>query len=521
LQIAQSVWDSSLRIDVRTLRSSILYWLAAVAIAAAPFLLTVILVRGAFERTLADFSPFLNDEVAYWHQAATFRAVGFDGGYYSLEEHPAAAGRVHFGLHGPGYAIVYGSIGKFTGWYRDTAPRVNASLLAVALVAFAAVARARLRDLILLGAVATTYWPIAFFLPSNMQEPMHYAAAIVFGGLVGRSLEAREPIPRSLRVSGWIFVSALVLLRPSWVIALPVWAAADIRVSPRRSVALALAGVALGVALTAVFLRVSAPITSSPITTSQLSFSEGIGPVLGRLAYNTRRLGDFEDFKRIEIWHRALYLAAAAMSLVLLARMVVPRSAAPSAVAVRHAVVQAINIWGIVVAMFAAYAIGNMSEIRIIAAHVLFAATVLATRRTRAAYALLVMLIAANAAALPWFLEDFAQVRHDNFRRDLRSQRVLEEIIDPRMVYRAGVDGWCNTLLTAQYPPDLIAIPAGIGLTALREPEKLEPPIKSRYLLLDARTKFVGETLELEHLGDVPYGSVYVNRSASCEALLD
>ena len=38
---------------------------------------------------ILDYTPQWSDEVYNWHQVATFRAVGFDGGYYTSNERPA------------------------------------------------------------------------------------------------------------------------------------------------------------------------------------------------------------------------------------------------------------------------------------------------------------------------------------------------------------------------------------------------------------------------------------------------
>jgi len=63
-------------------------------------------------------------------------------------------------------------------------------------------------------------------------------------------------------------------------------------------------------------------------------------------------------------------------------------------------------------------------------------------------------------------------------------------------------------------------VPGGIGLSVVRKPERMTLPPKSRYLLLDedVRAAFTGP-LNLEMVATLPYGTLYVNRDARCEAL--
>jgi hypothetical protein len=73
--------------------------------------------------------------------------------------------------------------------------------------------------------------------------------------------------------------------------------------------------------------------------------------------------------------------------------------------------------------------------------------------------------------------------------------------------------------LTAQYPPYLIAVPAGIGLSVVREPDRVAMPPRSRYLLLDqpALAEFTAP-LNVKALVTLPYGTLYENLDARCEA---
>jgi hypothetical protein len=116
------------------------------------------------------------------------------------------------------------------------------------------------------------------------------------------------------------------------------------------------------------------------------------------------------------------------------------------------------------------------------------------------------------------YTESFRQNRSDNFSWDRRSLRRFEEAVGGRLLYRPDASPWCNTLLTTQYPPDFVAVPPGIGITVARSGDRVPRPPRSRYLLLDqAAYAEVGGSLNLEPVGTVAYGTVYINRNAACD----
>jgi hypothetical protein len=126
-------------------------------------------------------------------------------------------------------------------------------------------------------------------------------------------------------------------------------------------------------------------------------------------------------------------------------------------------------------------------------------------------------LVLANLLALPIYAESFRQMRSDNFIWDRRPLRVFEETIAGRIRYEPDAPPWCNTILTSQYPPDLIAVPAGVGISGTRSADEMHAP-RSKYLLLDAaaHAAFSGR-VRMEQIGaPLPYGTIYLNLDARC-----
>ena len=83
-----------------------------------PLLATSILVKTLFNYDLSHFqlSRTWNDEIANWHEVNTFKSVGFDGGYYSIQEFIARSTFFRFGVHGPAFAAFMGSLARVFGW---------------------------------------------------------------------------------------------------------------------------------------------------------------------------------------------------------------------------------------------------------------------------------------------------------------------------------------------------------------------------------------------------------------------
>src|SRR5688572_20867323 len=87
-----------------------------VAAACTPSLLTLALVAAFWQAGPRDFTTLWNDETVYWNEAAVFGRAGFEGGYVTVNEKPAAAAFSRFGPHGPAFAVLYGFIGRVVGW---------------------------------------------------------------------------------------------------------------------------------------------------------------------------------------------------------------------------------------------------------------------------------------------------------------------------------------------------------------------------------------------------------------------
>ena len=104
----------------REMKTRLLHSLGIVAVAVLPAATILVLIHLLFGTTIFHDHPSTqlvwNDEIYYWHQIATFKRAGFNGGYYTYQEVPAP-NLSHFGTHGPMFPMIYGVLGYLVGWH--------------------------------------------------------------------------------------------------------------------------------------------------------------------------------------------------------------------------------------------------------------------------------------------------------------------------------------------------------------------------------------------------------------------
>ena len=156
----------------------------------------------------------------YWHQIKTFAAVGFSGGYYTVGEEAAAASFTHFYAWGPWYIALYGLIGKVVGWNLWSPMLFDVAAVTLALLGAVLLIRPNSRQLVLVLLVLLTYWPLHLYLPRAMQEPFHYAVAILLAGIFYRVLLHEDAVPHRLLAAALVMIVGAALVRPTWAVLL-------------------------------------------------------------------------------------------------------------------------------------------------------------------------------------------------------------------------------------------------------------------------------------------------------------
>lgn len=474
------------------------------------------LVRGLFGTPLSAFRPVLSDEVYYFHEAQTFGRAGFNGGYYTLDERLNPSGITPFGPHGAGFVMLYGLAAKVVDWHRHSVLVLN--LLAIALAgwlwaAFAPVTTPRLWLSVLLLA---TFWQMVFWASSGMQESLHHAGAIVMAALCARALAGANS--RWLTIAGSVVLVLLSVIRPTWIVLMPFWALIVTRHSSGRRIVVAL-GISLvaGTLMLVIFNRTVAPYARGFSFVELLNRSSNAPSVIDNVMFNLRRTITPSEYDMLEIVHRAQYWAfmavASGLALVLWRKRDLSWRSGPLA----HVGMAALSMAAILGLMLVLYSLTNWAEHRILSAFLLFAALVMLAAPGRAPLLLVVGLIVSNLATTGSFVRVFEAKRYEQFVWDRRGVYELQEGLAAGVAYHPGQSRWCNTLLTGQEPPYLIAVPAGIGISVIREPDQMSHVPYSRYLLIDDSTlKLFAHPPQVRKLATLPYGTLYLNLTSDC-----
>jgi hypothetical protein len=494
-------------------------------------LVVIILVRWLFDMPLSAFRPVLSDEVYYWHEALTFARAGLQGGYYTLEEVTNPSGFTPFGPHGAGFVMLYGLVATFVEWHRHSVLLLNLVAIATGAWVWAACAGISTARLWLSVLLLATFWQMVFWASTGMQESLHHAGALVMATLFARALASSKvegPPSTWLTATGAALLVLLSLVRPTWIILMPLWALVTFRSHSRtRLITAVAASVVIGGVMLMIFNRTVAPYSRgfSFVELLNRSGARDTPSIVENLMFNLNRTVTFSEYDHLEILHRLQYWSFMAATLVaavvLWRRSPSPQGfggAGPRPGPVAHLAVAATAMVAILGLMLLLYSLTNWAEHRVLSAFLLFAVLLTLAAPGRLPVLLVTALIVSNLATAGTFRRVFEAKRQDQFVWDRRGVSALEEALTTHSVtYRKSDSRWCNTLLTAQEPPYLIAVPAGLGISVVRESDQMPVPPRSRYLLLDeSALVHFKRPLRVQPLATLPYGTLYENLESGC-----
>lgn len=509
---------------------------AAAVLGLLPLLLTLLLVSWRLDASIADFVPnFWNDQVGYWHRIGSFAEVGFGIGFYNPDEVLPPWEAVRYGVNGPWFPALYGSVAALTGWSLWTSILFNAGVVAIAVVAFARLARLTWRQLGVTALVLVTFWPLLIYLPTASQESLQQAFAIVLAGLFVRALARGPELSRREQALSLAFLGAISLTRFSWALLLPALVLAYMRSPSRRAVLLAGVGGALvGLAL----VRVTGLLQQAGQNSVSLALDrvrdapfDGSIDLVETAWRNTKTLlypGYLDptsptvgvrgslDITGTQSW--VIVAVLACMALLALQRWRGWRVAPGwlDAISSREAAFHAWNLGSIVVT--SAFLYLPSGYYRLIGAHVLLSMLVLAARRGAV---LALGAVAVNLIMLPSFTRAYDTWK-PNFSLD-------ETVVDSeRAAYRRVLPyrddpatPWCNTILVPieAYDWRITLIPPGLGVSYYVGGEMRLPP-KSAYVYLPPEpTALAGivPPASLERLRtSAATGTIYRNPDSPC-----
>jgi hypothetical protein len=494
-----------------------------------PVIFALLLVSQLFHSNLFQFMPFHNDELGYWRQVLTYTHVGFQGGYYNIQEQPAPASFTPFGEHGPLFIMIYGLFGRVLGWPLYAAPLINIFFLAASFAAYLGLTRPPIRQLSLLGLAWGTFWAVVFFIPSNMQESFHQAAALLFAGLFYWLLTRPNQGGKVLPGLTLALILLMAVTRFTWLLLLLPLAFILLRDQPLSRLLL---GLGISVALIPVLawgiVQLYAPYPDEFLSNLLLRFSVSLRWGLSTLYHYSLnnlihwfQLGDKDPYlgllQRYQVVLLALVLVGVCLRSIKRSRwnLLYAARQTPSLFAA------ALIFFPILAAQLLFYDLGEMREFRVLAPFLLLTLFLIFTISQRWVKFLLGFLILTNILFAPLAVKDFQYFHYGNFHYNLPGLNRFRQKVTAVLEYQPDANPWCNTLLTDNYPPELIGLPAGIGISYVMAPDQIQVPMRSRYLLVESRFAYLwarklhGRIIEVAKTN---IGDLFINLEAKCPA---
>jgi hypothetical protein len=497
------------------MRAKILRAIPSLGCILAPAVVAVVLVRLYFGRGLVDFTPTWSDEIVYWREIYTFHHVGFSGGYYSINEQPASAAFSHFGAHGPAFAILFGPLTMIAGWGYSYAPMFNLGLLAAAMVGYFRMTRIGGWKLPLATALILLCWPVLLYIPSDMQETSHQALALVLAGVFHRLITGGGRVPAWLLGLGTAVLIVASLLRPTWSpLFLALVVLRERSLSRRRGLVITAATIpVIGLAFGA-GMWLAAPYPNSlahMIEVARQSPRAGATLFLHHFYDNILLIfqgTSLEQGLRLELL-AMLFLAAG----VVVHRVVRGRGTADELA--RSSLFHVINLGSVLLTLLAFYDMSWWRDFRVLAPHILLSllvavpgVTLSSPVRAAVRNAFVVVPLALSLIMVVPFATTFEKLHREHFASGARGSGLLAREI----TYRKDAGPWENTVLidAANFTPDLLQLPAGIGVSFVHTPAAVARPLKSRYLLMTPQTlEQLGNPPGMQRLGATRTGVLY------------
>jgi len=495
---------------------------AAAVLVPLPAIVVSIWLAATLDTQLLKFSPATpNDEILYWHETATFARVGWSGGYYVVKERPARWSVTHFGAHGPAFPALYGLLGRVLGWREFSGPLFHLLFLAAGLSLYAFLARPSPVGVVLCAAIVATFWPLILYIPSNMQEGLHFALAAAAAGVFAALLGSGGRLGFAGLAALGLTATYAVLLRPSWSLLVPLL----ILLLPLPARRARLFGFALLLATAGLFwVFVQA---ASPFPEGGFLFVNGLSnPAL--LVGNAR--SNLERVTTGNALERAQWLQCLVLVLVALWRLV---AGGPSERRTWAVHLGNVGVLAPMIVVF--YTLESGGAFRLLGVGLFLSLLLLAADSSTVSRRLVIALTLVQLAVAPYFSQALT-LRARCFPRTPERVAAFRNSVGDRLRYAAGRSPWCNTLVAAHYPyyfREFVAVPAGIGLSMMLGESG---PLRSGYVLLDLAAiaatpeatlrSLGGEAFEFNHPGLAPVrlerlaatnvGSLYRNRDLAC-----
>lgn len=505
-----------------------------VCIALLPTVLTIGLVQFWLHGSLANSHPTymgeMNDAIHNWREIYTFSEVGFNSGYFTINEWPARASFTHYYAYGPFYPAFYGVIGHFLGWYTSSPIVYHFVLITTALLLCFFVLKFNVRQLLCSALLLSTFWPLLFYLPTNMMELPHQAGAIVLSIFFYCAIKEHGILSKRMGVAGTVFLITLSLLRFTWIfLLLPFLLLGFYNGKWRRTLFIIVIFLVIaGCAFTS-YTVINSPYPYDPNHPSAiLANLSKIGFNALFLAGNVVLTNVFRNFigtpielaERLVMFSLLGYLSSAALQHIRRRR----RTLALSGPEIFFHV---LNIGFIVGFVIIFYFVGLWHDFRFFASPLLLSLVLLIAFQR---YRIVVLVAAVNFLVIGSFLANYQETWKQQLAEIQPSVDTFKTSIESVLIYDPQAkNAWCNTLLyriskeeAFRMPPELLlGIHPGLGISYFIKQQQgdLALPPKSKYLLFNSDTyNAFADKLHVRLLTTTSVGDLYLNLDANCDS---
>ena len=498
-----------------------------IIMACLPALLATLIVNTQAKTSLTDFFPISpTDQNEYWHQVATFHAVGFNGGYYTHLEKPAIITASRFGVHGPFYILLLGLLSKLTGWTYATPIFYNMFFLALGFFLFAWFSKLNTRQIILAGLALGFFPPVLLYLPSAMQESTHQMAAMVFALILGIALTRQEKTKPWIKWSAFFFTIIAALSRASWSLLFFPLFALFLPKNFKSQVRGILASVGC---ILVIAIVIDMFITSGNNTLTQAvgqfssGWRSGLLHILGTVKDN---LGLFLTVTSpAQLVFRVQYCLILFLSLFLSIFYLHRAKSSTQKNALQDnnflfSLLILIIMLPIVLWSFTLYFIKN--DIRFIAPYIILTVFLLIIQN-KEKWVMLFILV--NLLVFPDVLQRYSNPVSNNFIYPKQIIAETKPIFERNIRYQPDQpNAWCNTILlpVTLYDYRIALIPPGIGISYVLDNNAIDRvpfPAKSKYILITLRQlKEIDpqDLIQLEKVAEFSDSTLFINQASGC-----
>jgi hypothetical protein len=494
-----------------------------------PFLFTTILLQVNYQATIWEFVPGRSDEMFYWRETNTFAEYGFEGGQYSHDELVAPAKFSPFGSHGPSFPVLFGLIGRLFGWEFYTQVIINLIMVPLAIIAFVLVNDLDKKQLLVTLLLLASFWPVWFFIPTNMQEAFHLSIAIVTASLFYKHLTDRE-VDLKIAISLFLILLLATTVRFNWsFLFAPYFLSLIPKLNRKKTWALALAPVVMigfGVFL---FRYLNSPwpwFSYRFLQTLEESWTQAFANLYSHILLNTKNLIYLPDTMFFIRMLRYQIVGLFAILIIDFFKLWKNQKDQAKDLLRNDRLLHILNLGLILILVVTLYDVADTRDYRTFAPHLLLSILILILFSR---YRLVYMIIITNLIVFSSFNVRFSQFHWNNFKPDRATMKAFEESISDIVLYQPNGNRWCNTLAFSREDnlnipkTPLIMVDPGIGITYIRDWELFYSiDLKSKYVLLDPENfnqnhPDLFEKLNLQQLTETPLGTLYLNPQSDCD----